>query len=439
MKDRWQVITVLALLLSVTVFLGACTANKSSINRTITGGAQPTETGNSITGVIVENDTENTRLSIRELDSDVVSNLHYDGSSKIIDQYGQEVTGEDLDVGLIVKAGYRPEDASLVSLEVPKDVWEYSEEDDFIFRAEESMLCLAEKKYKYSEALTYVSSQGQPITLAEINMADVLTVRGVGYKVYSIVQTGGHGYIRLTGYQDFLGGILGVGNQSVLKVTENMLITAPEGEVTLTISKGANVASKTIEVFKNQEIEADFSDYVPLVKNVGMITFAIEPHGADLTINGTAVDYSKPVALNYGEYKIAVSMTGYGSYTGVLDVEDAARTVSIDLIETTASVETASPAPEDGTQDAEDKDATKVDSEHTITISGPRGAEVYLDNVYKGMAPCKFTKVTGSQTLTLRKAGCVTKSYTINVEDNDENVSYDFAELVAKEDSTTDQ
>lgn len=439
MKDRWHIITTFAILLIATVFFGACTARKNPVSKTITGGGTSTQEGNSITGVIVEKDTENTRISIRELDTDVVSNLHYDGSSSITDQYGQEVTGEDLDVGLIVKAAYRPEDASLVSLEVPKDVWEYSEEDDFIFRAEEHMLCFAEKKFQYSEELTYVSSQGQPITLGEINMADVLTVRGVGYKVYSIVQTGGHGYIRLTGYQDFLGGILGVGNQSVLKVTENMFITAPEGEVTLTISKGANVASKTVEVSKNQEIEADFSDYVPMVKNVGMITFAIEPHGADLTINGTAVDYSKPVALNYGEYKIAVSLTGYDSYTGILDVEDAARTVSIDLIETTASVATASPAPEDGTEGTEEKGKTAVDSEHTITISGPRGAEVYLDNVYKGMAPCKFTKVTGTQTLTLRKAGCVTKSYTISVEDNDENVSYEFAELVAKEDSTSDQ
>ncbi|CCZ51687.1 putative uncharacterized protein [Clostridium sp. CAG:75] len=72
----------------------------------------------------------------------------------------------------------------------------------------------------------------------------------------------------------------------------------------------------------------------------------------------------------------------------------------------------------------------KVDSSHTITVTAPRGVEVYLDNVYKGLAPCKFKKVIGSQTVTLSQTGYVTKSYSIDILDDDEDVTLKFADLV---------
>ena len=157
-----------------------------------------------------------------------------------------------------------------------------------------------------------------------------------------------------------------------------------------------------------------------------------------MTINGTKVDYSQPVALNYGEYSITVSMTGYDTYTGTLDVENPARDINIDLIEAKASVDkssaTASPSPT-GETNSESTVTKKVDSNHTITVSGPRGAEVYLDNVYKGLAPCKFKKIIGSQTITLSRTGYVTKSYAVDIMDDDENVTLSFAELAKETDS----
>ena len=77
----------------------------------------------------------------------------------------------------------------------------------------------------------------------------------------------------------------------------------------------------------------------------------------------------------------------------------------------------------------------KMDSDHTITVSAPEGAEVYLDNVYKGLAPCTFTKVIGSQTITLRKDGYTTKSYSVDVLDDDQDVKFSFSDLGVKEEA----
>lgn len=398
-----------------------------------------------ITGVIVLQDTQNSKITIRELDSDIESILHYDSSAEVSDQYGQSIRADQLKTGLIVEAHYRPEDATLVTSSVPKDVWEYNEVGSFSFQAEDRMMKFAGKKYQYSD-LTFISSGTQNIMRENLNTEDELTVRGVGYRVYSIVRTAGHGYIRLANYGDFLGGMVEVGNGIILPITENMLITAGEGIYPLTLIKGSMITTKTITVTADQEVIADFSDYVPAVQNIGMVTFQIDPEGADLYINGTAVSYVEPVALNYGEYRIRVEMTGYETYTGTLDVEEPASPVRIDLIEQSAGVDgkeskkTDAPSAEDYANDSDSSDTItkKVDSNHSIHVTAPTGAEVYLDNVYKGLTPCKFKKVIGSQTITLRKSGYITKSYSVDILDDDENVSLSFPELAEDVDTAAE-
>ena len=182
-------------------------------------------------------------------------------------------------------------------------------------------------------------------------------------------------------------------------------------------------------------------DYVATGRSIGEVTFAIEPDGADLYINNTAVNYDKPISLQYGKYNVTVSLTGYETYTGVLDVEEASKTINIDLIEEVATASddssaTATPSSSSASDsnDSDSETVTKqIDSDHTITVSAPEGAEVYLDNVYKGLAPCTFTKVIGSQTITLRETGYVTKSYSVDIIDDDKNAKLSFADLVKEE------
>lgn len=437
----------LVLVLVLSLMLTGC----NGIKRQRGGGAYRMSTSepentSSITGVIVAQDTANAKMTIRELDSDVESILHYNSGTEVTNQYGETTRADQLKNGMIVEASYTPNDAMLVTASVPEDVWEYNEVGSFSFREEDRMMQFAGEKYQYSD-LTYISSGTQNLNREDLNTQDELTVRGVGYRVYSIVRTSGHGYIRLANYADFIGGMVEVGSDIILPVTENMLITAQEGIYPLTLIRGDMMTTKTVTVTADQEVTADFSDYVPAVENIGIVTFQIDPEGADLYINGTIVDYSQPVALNYGEYRIVVSLTGYDSYTGTLDVEEPSPTVKIDLIEGKTGVDgqesesSASPAAtDDSSGDSDSSSATtkSVDSNHTISVTAPEGVEVYLDNVYKGLAPCKFKKVIGSQTITLSRSGYITKSYAVDILDDDENVSLSFPELAEDADDGTD-
>lgn len=425
-------------ILFVTVFTSCSISFKKKTGNVTASPAVDTQM---ITGIVIQNDIEKNQLQIRDIDSDVISTLTYASTSVIIDQYKAEKDGNQVEVGQILQATYRTSDAKLVSAEVPEEVWEYQDVKKFSFTADENMMKVAGEKYQYTN-MTYCASSGTEVEPMEFNSHDILTVRGIGINVYSVVRTSGHGYIRLTNYSDFVGGMAEVSNKIIVPIAENMLITAGEGTYRLTLCKNGAAATKTVTVQNDQETVVDFSDYVATAKNIGEVTFVIEPEGADLYLNGTAVSYDKPISLNYGKYNVTVSLTGYETYSGVLDVEQASKTVNIDLIEEEASTSdessaTATPAVSSSEEDDDSDTDTvtkQIDSDHTITVSAPEGAEVYLDNVYKGLAPCTFTKVIGSQTITLREAGYITKSYSVDILDDDNNTKLSFADLV-KEDA----
>ena len=436
------------LIIAAMVFCLAGTAcSIQTTKRTVNPGDAVTpavDADATLEGVVLSNDTQNRIITIQELGSALQTSLSYNAATVVTDKFGSERAGEDVVAGELVQTAYGSGTGRASRIQIPEDVWEYKEVTSYTFDADESSLTVAQKKYQYS-GLTYFGSGGQSIEMMELNPQDVLTVRGRGYIVYSVVRTKGHGYIRLKNYDNFKGGTVSVGNNIFLPVTDNMLITVREGSYKIVVAKGADSVSKNITVRMDQEQTVDFSDYKPVHARTGTITFDIRPAGADLTINGTAVSYKRPITLSYGTYNITVSMTGYNSYSGTLDVEEPESTLHIDLVEETTSVSDTTATPKsdadgesDDTQDSEDRDTTTktIDSDHKITVSAPEGAEIYLDNVYKGIIPCSFTKIIGSQTVTLRRDGYTTKSYSIDVLDDDEDLSLSFSELVAAASAT---
>ena len=173
------------------------------------------------------------------IDTDVDTIMNYDASAEITDKYKEEIDGDELELGQIMETTYRTDDARVVSMKVPDDAWEYSDVDKFTFDTEECSMEVAGELYQYSEQTYFGSIDDKKIDMLELSDKDKLTVRGVGYKVYSVVRTEGHGYIHLLNYSDFLGGMINIDDDIILPVTKNMLITVSCGTYRITISKGA--------------------------------------------------------------------------------------------------------------------------------------------------------------------------------------------------------
>lgn len=425
-----------------------------------------------ITAIVKAIDTEKQQITFLNTERYTEQVLDYTEGTEFSNKYGKVVTLSQIELGEIVDVGYRSSASKAVKVSVNKDAWEYDMVGRLSIDSTAQDMKFSGKKFRYDEHLVVTDGQRE-ITVSEINKQDELRIKGVDKTVMSVLVTTGHGYIKLQDYKDFVGGTIEVSRDLILPVVENMMIVAREGFYNVQLNNGNLHAVKTIRVYRDKETALSLSDVKLDMPDVGNVTFQIEPYGADLYINGAITDYSEPVPLNYGKHKIVVKMTGYDTYSGFLDVQDAAPIIRISLVDKIAEVTddesssvsdkntkatptpsavpssspSASPAPGATASPAADKDFTKVekddeaddtedisyDTAHKITIAAPEGVEIYIDNVYQGLSPCSFMKRLGNFTITLSKTGYTTRSYTVDIADDSKDVSLSFAELVKAE------
>ena len=204
-NKRYGVAVFLILFIVVAVFCSC--SNKSNRRRSVKPVPTKIEATQNFTGVITNVDRELSQLTLRELDEEVDTILNYNATSVIMDKYKKEITGDELQQGQIVNVTYTEENGDVTEINVPKDVWEYQEVEEFSFDNDKNALSLAGRKYQYTD-WTYFSTLESKIQMMELNNQDILTVRGIGITVYSVTRTSGHGYVRLSGYSDFIGGMV---------------------------------------------------------------------------------------------------------------------------------------------------------------------------------------------------------------------------------------
>ena len=180
----------------------------------------------------------------------------------------------------------------------------------------------------------------------------------------------------------------------------------------------------------------DISRYQTQVPDTARVRFKVRPAGAELYVNNALQDPSKLISLKYGNHSIKVVLEGYNDYEGVVNIQDPNPTIKIDLAQESAKVEedssSSSVSQQDGSSSSSESSKTSYDQEHKITVSAPAGAAVYVDGTYKGVAPCEFTKMIGNVTLTLTKEGYATKSYSVELSDDGQDVTWSFPDLTKK-------
>ncbi len=320
----------------------------------------------------------------------------------------------------------------MTRIQLSSDILQFENAKKLLVNADEKYIELNDVRYRYGSGFS-AFSEGEVIDIQEIAPTDEVTFRGVKGKAYSLVVTRGHGYIKPDKYKDFIGGTMTVGGMMILPVTENMLVPVPEGTYEVTMKNGDFTGGRSVKIERDKQMVLDMSLFKSVEKNKGQVVFDINPEGAELYVNGSPADYSKPVSLKYGKHTIKVVLDGYTTYTGVLDVQSANPTVQINLADEEAEVKgdskDTSVSKEDSSQDSQNSD--KYDNLHEIKVTTPAGASVYMDGIYKGKAPCSFAKKIGTVTITLSKDGFVTKSYTVTTMDDSKDVEWSFPDLVS--------
>ena len=451
MKRKRYIVTVL-LLLAMMVMLTACESKTNSVRQQIANDASVDSQELTAVAVVVAVDGDAKTITLRDVETQEEQTLPYNGATMVYNKSKAGIVMTQLACGEIVEATYGATERVLTEVRVSQDAWEYSSVDAKNIDRTDSTITVTGRKYQYASSGVAVFDGSDALMLMDLNEQDEVTIKGIGTQVYSFMITKSHGYIRLGGQDAFLGGTIEVDQNLFADVQSNMLLTVGEGEHTIVLRNGALEAVETVTVEKNQEYFLDLSGYEQPDDQMGRIKFVITPSDAALYINGKLRNANQILSLPYGNYNVAVIADGYEDYTGILRVQESAseyETIYVDLVESgDASLTTATPsatddAKEEDTDSADDTEGTQTptiaptatvaaDEKHTITVNSPAGASVYVNGVYQGVAPVTFEKVTGEITLTLSQEGYMTKSYTVTVADDGEDVEYSFASLVKK-------
>lgn len=423
--------------------------------------------------VVLEVDTEVKMLTVYNVKTEEQQKLVYTGATTFYDGYGIQHSASQLEKGSLyrfvidtreewISAAYEAVDRR----EKPEntEVWEKTGVE--YLTVTQDKLSFRNQNYRYGEGLC-VMSNGRQITLGDIQPSvDVVTVRGVGQMVYEVVVTKGHGYITLKNHEDFIDGMIFIGNVRIDSIYEDATYLVREGTYQVTVECGEYAGSESITVDRDATAVFDVFEYGSGPVKKGWLTISIDPLGADLYIDGTKTAYTDGVELEYGTYRFEFAEGGYISYQATVLIDQPKQSLSVYLTEQKTEEEnpeedpTGEPdIPEDTTgEDTTGEDTTgdttgeettgdntsgglsdimtsvtvggmdyQINRDNAIYILGPSGSEIYLDGTYLGTAPMDFEKIIGSYVITVIRSDGAVKNFNCSETDNGEDSYYNFS------------
>ncbi len=382
------------------------------------------------TPIIVGMDKEQKTITFLNRDINRRYTLSYDGTTKLYDKYGEGISLGQVQPGDIVDITFLKSKKHLTDMRVSSEAWSYSNVERYEINNVRGEVFIGDEVYKLSDNTQYFSG-GTAIEEMDLISTDVLTFRGIGSSILSIQVDKGHGYLRLVNDENFIDGWIEIGQTMIQRITDDMLLTVPEGSYQVNISHNGGGGIKNVVVNRNKETILDIGDLEVAEVKYGTVLFSLNPSNAEVYIDGSKIDASQPVSLEYGLHQIIAKADGYSSLTQYIRVgqESAGLDVVLDALDENSDKEKNEDSTDkDSKQEASSNEA--VTSYYKVYIDAPESAEVYLDGNYVGISPCSFRKNSGSYVITLRKTGYETRSYTIQVDDEDKDISYSFADLV---------
>ncbi|MGN0153906.1 MAG: PEGA domain-containing protein [Lachnospiraceae bacterium] len=413
----------------------------------------------SMFAIVCNLDEVNEKITLQAVNFETEITLNYTAGADVRDKYGDILPISKVELGSIVDIVYDANRDKLESLYLSAD--ENIRKLEAVSGAEIDYLKDTVKingvKYQMSDSVCAFSDNNE-IGINEICSEDQLSVWLYNDIVCTFYVELGHGYVKLSDYASYIGGMVEIGYDVIVPVTEDMLLTVREGKYTLRIAKGDDVGTKTVEVIKNQEINVSLADIAIEPKETGSVLFKVTPSDAAVYIDKKRVNTEGAVDIVYGKHKIDIIADGYESYSASFNVNYAYKIKEYTLQKkdetddgtngstnttsgsTTATTEDTNATTEAGTteggstEDSSVKDVTATEDTKTsnkVTISAPSGASVYFDGEYLGIAPISFTKVTGSHIITFSKLGYLSKSYTVTFTDDGEDASLKYDELIS--------
>ena len=419
------------LLLAAMVFLLAgCTEPSRNNEQPVSeeASSESVETGFVVTGpdsydsadtaIYVAKDEKEGTVTFLNLELGKNYTLSMDGTTRFYDKYGGSISFSQVELGDIVDVRFLKAKKHLTTLTLSSEAWRYDDVEKYEINTVRGEISIGSEIYKLTSNTQYFS-EGRSIRSIDLNPADVLSFQGIDTQILTVKVQKGHGYLRLVNDENFIGGWIEIGQTQIRKITDDMLLLIPEGSYQVNISNKGGGGTKNVIINRNAETTLDIGDLESPEPQYGTVLFSTDPASAELYIDGEKIDPSGPVSLTYGIHQLIARASGYQSVTQYIRVAQESAGINVVLDENSADSDSESSSSSDTVTDY-----------YKVYVDAPEGAEVYFDGNYMGVSPCSFRKVAGGHIITLRRTGFDTRSYTVQIDDEEKDISYSFANLV---------
>ena len=440
------------------------------------------------TAIVVNINDKNQTMQLKTLSINKYYTLNYDGATTFNDKYGQSIALSQVCEGDIVNVFFMKERKRLDNLSESNEIFSFEECKEYTIYDGGNKVAIGNEVYSISEDIEVISD-GREGDIADINSVDILTFKGFNHTVDSIIVERGHGYLRLANADYFLGGFIGVEDKLVYPIDENdMLYTVPAGTYKVSISNKGSVGTEEITINAGEEYEWDVKKWQG-EEEKGWILFIVDPEDATVYIDKEKVNVTNSIELSYGIHQLIAIKSGYKTISKYIKVGSSSAEINITMEPQASSSDNSvisdnniisdnsvldisrndindnkknndvstndisvndikakenKNKPEPGKVDLDENDSEELpkvpdskfsdteilDGVPKVTVNSPEEVEVYVDGKYIGISPVSFKKKAGTIVISLRKNGCQTRSYTLEIDDSDADVNYSFSELL---------
>ena len=259
-------------------------------------------------------DTTLSTMTFLNIDTGRYEQYSYTDGTIFKDRHGSLISAASMVPGKVVTLTLRDKDLILEKVEQSADAWEMDDIGKFSYNEEDKIFTIGDTKYSYDEELQVFSGDAA-IELSAVTGQDTLRIQGIDRKVLSVSVTTGHGVIQLVNTQVLEGGWLSLNHKNYYKITENMQLEVPEGTYELTVAGNGYGGSTEVAVTRNEQISVDVDSIKGEDPKYCTLTFAVDVAGALMYIDGSQVDYTQPLQLQYGIHSIQITADGYDTWS----------------------------------------------------------------------------------------------------------------------------
>lgn len=314
------------------------TVNRSSVGTTAVSGeaysVSQDASGDAKMAVVCSADADAGTMSFKDLESGWTDVCAYDSDTVFTSRYGERITPDQIETGDLVDYSKRTADGRLAAVDISYDSWEFEDVTGLRYDASAGKIYVHGDAYDYSDSTLVIhdgtSLNRGDLALSAIDSCDRVTCRGYKGRIFSVTLESGHGYVRLSDYTTYLGGMLEIGGV-VSPVTENMLLTVPVGTWTLEIDKDGQMGTRDVVVSLEQEQTVNLANLTIIAERKGVFHFNLEPAQSTVMIDGTEYPGRNEVMVPFGKHRVVVSAVGYKSYNGTIDLKSAYMNVNVQL------------------------------------------------------------------------------------------------------------